>query len=527
MDDSAARKVIGDKLRKLWDYPKYSCPGRHGNNYFFFKNSGLLNQSVLYKQSSLDSEPTVFFDPNQLCKDGTIALAGFCFSEDGKIFAYGLSKNGSDWVTIKLKCTETDKDFTDVLNHVKFMNIAWTKDNRGFFYAQYPVPKEGADGSETVANEYQKLYYHKIGQDQKEDVLVIDFEEHPFWRLSPEVSDCGNYLMLFIMESCSGMRLSICKISNDKPYTDLKFIEVVVTFDDDYDYVTNEKNIFTFRTNKGAANYQVINIDMDNLENVTTLIKEHPKYVLDWCHCVHSDKLITAYMEDVKSTLQVYSLKTGEKLFDFPLPIGTITGFSGEKRFSEIFYHFSSHLQPGTIYKYDFNKPEEPASVHITINLKDVDPNLYKIVQVFYKSRDGEDIPMFIIEKNNCVEQRRPKPCLLYGYGGFNISIQPFFSVAGLVFIDSFDGILVYPNIRGGGEYGKKWHDNGRLLNKQNTFNDFQDAASYLVEKGYTTAKQIAIQGGSNGGFLVGACINQVLYYSLFNLLGSIFNEVY
>lgn len=234
---------------------------------------------------------------------------------------------------------------------------------------------------------------------------------------------------------------------------------------------------------------------------------EHPKNVLDWCHCVHKDKIILGYIDDVKSVLQANSLTDGKELMKFDIPIGTIVGFSGERKYSEVFYHFVSFLAPGIIYKYDFDKPTEPPSIFREVKLEGFDGSRFKVEQVFYNSKDGERIPMFIVEKK--ADQRKPKGCLLYGYGGFNICIQPSFSVTGLVFIDSFDGVLAYPNIRGGGEYGERWHNSGRLLNKQNCFDDFQFAAEHLIKKGYTTHDKIAIQGGSNGGLLVGACINQ------------------
>jgi prolyl oligopeptidase len=252
----------------------------------------------------------------------------------------------------------------------------------------------------------------------------------------------------------------------------------------------------------------VVNIDFTNyaMDNWKTLIAEDPKKVLDWVHCVYKDKLVIGYIDDVKSLLQVNSLKTGAFVSKFALDIGTVVGFSGKKKNSEIFYHFVSFLTPGVIYHYDFARETEKPTVFREVKLEGFDSTKFKIEQIFYTSTDGEKIPMFIVQKKT---EGAAKPTLLYGYGGFNISIQPTFSVSGIVFVDTFDGILAYPNLRGGGEYGEKWHDAGRLLNKQNVFEDFQTAAKYLVEKKYTVASKIVIQGGSNGGLLVGACINQ------------------
>lgn len=485
---------------------------RHGDKYYFYKNSGLQNQNVLFTQDDLKSEATIFLDPNELSEDGTIAMAGTRFSDNGLFMAYGLSEKGSDWVKVQVMDAQTGKNLDDVLHHMKFFSVAWTLDNKGFFYTKYPADADKADGSETVANENQKLYYHRLGDPQEKDVLIIDFPEEPTWRLSPEVSHCGRYLILYIMPGCKGMRVYFSNIDGNALDGRLTFTKLIDNFDFDFDYITNEASVFTFRTNKNAGNFHVVNVDLSAAEGDykwDVLIKEHPKNVMDWCHCVDTDKIVVAYIVDVKSALQVFSLKDGSVVQEFQLPVGTIQGFAGDRKYSEIFYHIVSFLTPGTIYRFDFVDPTQPPTVQWRTELQDFQPDLYHVDQVFYESRDAERIPMFLIEKK--VNQgREPKPCLLYGYGGFNISLQPSFSVTGLVFIDQFDGILAYPNIRGGGEYGERWHNSGRLLNKQNSYNDFQDAAAYLTKNGYTEPEKIGIQGASNGGLLVGTCINQV-----------------
>ncbi|XP_063702062.1 prolyl endopeptidase isoform X2 [Culicoides brevitarsis] len=508
LEEGGEWQKLNAKLTKFWNYEKYSCPTRHGDRYFFYKNTGLQNQNVLYVQTSLEAVPEVFLDPNTLSDDGTIALQGSVFSDDGKLFAYGLSESGSDWVKIKVKDVETGKDFPETLVHTKFVRCAWTLDNKGFFYPRYP--KQGkADGVETDAMQNQKLYYHRVGDDQEKDVLIAEFPEEPNWRLMPEVSHCGKYLILYIMQGCKDMLLYFAKIDGVDIQGKQEFVKVVDKFEADFDYITNEGSVFSFRTNKNAKNYHVINIDFDNLDaEWKVLVPEHPKNVLDWCHCVDKDKIILGYIDDVKSVLRANSLVDGKEIFKFDIPIGTIMGFSGEKKYSEVFYHFVSFLTPGVIYKFDFAKPNEKPTLFREVKLENFDGSQYEVEQKFYKSKDGEKIPMFIIQKKSSGKDKR-KGCLLYGYGGFNINIQPSFSVTGLVFIDSFDGVLAYPNIRGGGEYGERWHDGGRLLNKQNCFDDFQAAAEFLVAEGYTSPDKIAIQGGSNGGLLVGACINQ------------------
>ncbi|XP_055641066.1 prolyl endopeptidase-like isoform X2 [Toxorhynchites rutilus septentrionalis] len=503
-------KKLNENLTKRWNYPKYSCPFKNGDRYVFFKNTGLQNQDVLYIQDSLDAEPRVFLDPNALSSDGTIALVGTRFSEDGNLFTYGLSQSGSDWAKLKVRDVNTGEDFPETLEHTKFVTASWTKDNKGFFYSRYPVVEGKADGSETAANENQKLYYHRVGEGQDKDVLIADFPEEPSWRLSPEVSDCGKYLVLFIMKGCKDMLLYFSKLGKSEDITGkLDFVKVVTEFDSDYDYITNEGSIFTFRTNKNAPNYRLVNIDFDNpaFEHWKTLVPEHEKNVLEWSHCVNQDKVVLGYLDDVKSVVQVHNLTDGSFASKFPLEIGSILGFSGKKKYSEIFFHFVSFLTPGIIYHYDFAKDNAEPTIFREVQVEGFDSSLYKVEQVFYKSKDDERIPMFIVQKK--AEKQEHKPCFLYGYGGFNISIHPSFNITGIVFVDSFDGILAYPNIRGGGEYGERWHNGGRLLQKQNVFDDFQYAAQYLVESGYTRHNQIVIQGGSNGGLLVGACINQ------------------
>ncbi|EDW12323.2 prolyl endopeptidase [Drosophila mojavensis] len=505
-------KKINNKLTKLWNYPKYGCPMKYGDYYYYFMNTGLQNQSVMYQQASLNGESKVFLDPNSLSEDGTIALSQKSFSDDGKFMAYGLSESGSDWIKIRIRNAETGKDFDEVLEKVKFSEISWTKDNKGFFYGRYPDQDGKTDGSETQQNQNQKLYYHRIGESQAKDVLVVQFNNEPSWRFQSVVSDCGKYLVLAIVKDC---RDNIIYYADLKPGEEIKSeldVKIIVDkFESDYDYVTNVGSKVYFRTNKNAPNYRVIIIDFENPaeENWETLIPEHEKDVLDWVKCVNEDKILLCYIRDVKTILQANSLRTGELIRQFDLDIGTIVGTSGKTKYSEIFYNFSSFLNPGTIYHYDFKYPDQPPKVFrdINLNLDGFNRDNYIVEQIFYSSKDGTKVPMFIIRKK--ADTVQPRPCLLYGYGGFNISMLPTFGLTGLMFVDTFDGVLAYPNIRGGGEYGEKWHNGGRLLNKQNVFDDFQCAAEYLIKNNYTTKDRLAIQGGSNGGLLVGACINQ------------------
>ncbi|KYN41764.1 Prolyl endopeptidase [Trachymyrmex septentrionalis] len=350
------------------------------------------------------------------------------------------------WDFPKYSCEK----YSEILEKVKFSSITWTHDNRGIFYGQYRDQQGKTDGSETLGNENQKLCYHVVGTSQSDDVVAVEFPEEPLWRIKA-----------------------------------------------------------VFRTNKNAPNYKLVAIDLLDYEQHkwVDLLPEHPENVLDWAEAVDGDKFVACYIQDVKNILQLHCLNTGKVLRTFPLDLGTVVGFSGEKKFSEIFYQFTSFLTPGIIYTIDLKKEEEPRILR-EIKVKDFDASLYKTSQIFYKSKDSTKVPMFIVTRNDATLDGT-MPGLLYGYGGFNASIQPTFSVTRLVFIQHFNGVLAVANVRGGGEYGERWHNAGRFFNRQNAFDDFQYAAKYLVENGYTTSAKLTIQGGSNGGLAVGVCVNQ------------------
>lgn len=505
------REQLASGLRKMWNYPKYSCPSRHGSKYFFYKNSGLQNQSILYVKDSLDGEATEFLDPNSLSPDGTVSLSGTKFSEDGKTFAYGLSTSGSDWIVIHFKDVESGKDYSEVLTKVKFSSMAWTHDNKGIFYGRYTDEDAKAEGTETEQNHNQKLYYHRIGTNQSEDVLVAEFPEEPEYRIGCEVSDCGRWLILTPIKGCKNNLIYVGDLSSVNEITEkIPLKPVVEQLVADYEYVTNHENYAIFRTNKDAPNYRLVMIDLNNPEEGKwkTLIEEHPSDVLDWASPINNNQLVVCYIHEVKNVLSLHSAATGEKIMNFPLEMGTITRFSGKKHHTECFYFFTSFVNPGLIYRVDFSTGEPITSVYQQINIPDFDPTKFQTHQVYYTSKDGTKVPMFLVSRAN-TEKDPSRACLLYGYGGFNVSIQPVFSLLRIMFIQHFDGLLAVPSIRGGGEYGEKWHNAGRFLNKQNVFDDFQYAGKYLIENGYTSNKRLTIQGGSNGGLLVAACLNQ------------------
>ncbi|CAG5133432.1 unnamed protein product, partial [Candidula unifasciata] len=411
------------------------------------------------------------------------------------------------------KSAPTGEDLPDVIEQVKFSSMAWMHDHKGFFYNRYPKQQGKADGTETTSSLHQKLYYHKLGTSQEEDVLVAETPEHPQWMIGAEVSDCGRYLLLTPREGCDPV--------NRLYYVDLQglsegitgvlpYVKVVDNFDAEYQYVTNEGTVFTFKTNLNASHYKLINIDLSKPEpeHWVTLVEEDEAAVLEWATCVNQNRLILCYLRDVKNELFVYDLASGGRQFQFPLDVGSIVGFSGKKKDTEIFYQFVSFLTPGIIYHCDVSTKDYKPTVFREISVKNFDASKFVTEQVFYTSKDGTNIPMFIIHKKG-LELNGNNPVLLYGYGGFNISVTPSFSPSRVVFLQNLGGVYAVANIRGGGEYGETWHKEGSLGQKQNCFDDFQAAAEYLINKGYTNNKKIVINGGSNGGLLVGASLNQ------------------
>ncbi|XP_072355980.1 prolyl endopeptidase-like isoform X1 [Scyliorhinus torazame] len=513
LEKCSIREKFKERMTELYDYPKYSCHFRKGTRYFHFFNTGLQNQSVMYVQNSLDDTPQVFLDPNKFSDDGTVALRGYAFSEDGEYFAYGLSISGSDWVTIKFLKVDGAVELPDTLKRVKFSCMAWTHDGKGIFYNCYLNQDGKSDGTETSLNLHQKLYYHKLGFQQSEDILCAEFPDYPKWMGGAEVSDDGLYILLSIREGCDPVnRLWYCDLKElpDGIKGILPWVKLVDNFDAEYEYVTNEGTVFTFKTNLNSPHYHLINIDLSDPDpsKWTTLVAEDKKDVLEWAGCVKNNFLILCYLHDVKHTLQLHELVTGAHLKTFPLDVGSIVGYSGQKKDSEIFYQFTSFLTPGIIYYCDLTKDDLQPRIFREVTVKGFDPCDYQTVQLFYPSRDGTQIPMFIVHKKG-IKLDNSHPAFLYGYGGFNISLTPSYSVSRLIFVKHLGGVLAVANIRGGGEYGESWHKGGMLENKQNCFDDFQCAAEVLIKKGYTTTKKLTINGGSNGGLLVAACVNQ------------------
>ena len=501
--DIPARAGIRERLTKLWNYPKFGAPFRKAGRYFFFKNDGLQNQSVLYKQASLSANPATLLDPNLLSEDGTVALSTLALSDDGRLLAYGTAASGSDWEEFRVRDVATAQDRPDHLKWIKFSGASWTKDGAGFFYSRYPEP---TDKALTDVNRFQKLYYHRLGTDQAQDVLVYERPDQPDWGMNAEVTDDGRYAVLTVwLGTDRRNRVYYRDLKSAKrPTVKGDVVRLLDDFDASYAFVGNDGPVFYFLTDLDAPRKRVIAIDTRHPERARwrELIPQGQD-VLEGIQIIH-DTFVANYMHDAASRLRLYALD-GRMLKDLELPtLGSVGSITGERKDDEMFYAFTSFLYPTTIFRYDFRSGTTSVFKAPTI---DFDPSGYETKQVFYTSKDGTRVPMFITYKKGLALDGS-NPTLLYGYGGFNISLTPSFSVANLVWLE-MGGVYAQPNLRGGGEYGEEWHQAGMLDRKQNVFDDFIAAAEYLIAQRYTSTPKLAIAGGSNGGLLVGAAMTQ------------------
>lgn len=493
------RESIKNRLTELWNYERYGVPTKRGTRYFFAKNDGLQNQNVIYTVENLEAAPRVLIDPNKFSADGRVALSGMSITEDGKLMAYGISVAGSDWQEWRVRNVDNGEDLPDKIEWVKFSSAAWTIDGAGFFYSRYDAPDPSA--KLTQVNYYHKLYYHKLGTPQSEDKLIYHRPDQKEWNFYPETTSDGKYLIISSSQGTSPKRRIF--------YLDLKDPNAVVTpllidFDAAYDFIENDGDVFYFRTDLNAPRGRVIAIDIKKPQKSEwrEIIPEAKETMTGVS--VIANRLIVTYLKDAYSNVKVYSMD-GKFLYELQLPgIGSVSGFTGRRNDSETFYMFSSFTTPGEIYRLDVATGK---SVLFRKPAVKFDSSQYETKQVFYTSKDGTRVPMFITARKG-IKLNGKNPTLLYGYGGFNISITPSFSLTAVMWLE-MGGIYAVANIRGGGEYGEEWHQAGTKLKKQNVFDDFIAAAEYLTKNRYTNPKRLAIAGGSNGGLLVGAVLNQ------------------
>lgn len=489
------RDQIKKRMKTLWDFEKYGTPFIAGNKYFYFKNNGLQNQSVLYFQESLDAKPQLALDPNTWSKDGTVALAQTKVSPNGRYLAYGIQDGGSDWRTWKVKDLKTGKILKDELQWLKFTSVSWDSDSKGFYYSRYPTPAEGQKYQSL--NKNQKVYYHRLGNAQKKDRLIYERPDQPAWGFSAEVTDDGNYLLITIWRGTDDRYRLVyfdLKKSRKKP------IDLVTEFKYDFSLLGNIDNVFYFRSTQNAPKGKVIAIDLEQPKESDwkTIIPE-AEDVLSSASWVGSN-IIAHYLKDARSEVKTYS-PTGKFVSHVELPgIGSARGFDGSPDKQETFYSFSSFNTPSAVYHYDVKSGKSKLYKKASTAFK---PSDYIVKQEFYTSKDGTRVPMFIAHKKD-IKPNGQLPTLLYGYGGFNISLTPRFSTSNLAWME-MGGVYVVANLRGGGEYGEAWHKAGTKLQKQNVFDDFIAAAEHLIASKYTNPKKLAIFGGSNGGLLVGA----------------------
>ena len=488
------REELKNRLKNLWDYEKVSAPFKHGQYTYVFKNSGLQNQRVLYRSGN-DLQQELFLDPNKFSEDGTTSLAGLSFSKDGSLLSYSISEAGSDWRKIITIETETKKIIEDTLVDVKFSGVSW-KSNDGFYYSSYDKPK-GSELSEKT--DQHKLYYHKLGTSQSEDKLIYggNIEEKNRY-VRGYVTDDNRFLIIDAAKRTSGNKLFIKDLT-----TDSEIKPIVNDYNSNTSLIHNIGNKLFLVTDYNTPNKKVVTVNYNDLD-----VSKWNDFIPETEFVLNISKaggyFFARYMIDAIS--KVYQLDyKGKLLREIELPgIGTASGFNAKKNDKELYFSFTNYYTPSTIYKLNIESGEYENYWTPSI---DFDPNNYESKQIFYNSKDGTKVPMIITHKKG-IELNGQNPTILYGYGGFNISRTPRFSVPNIVWMEQ-GGIYAVPNIRGGGEYGKKWHDAGTKTQKQNVFDDFIAAAEYLIDKSYTSSKFLAIRGGSNGGLLVGATMTQ------------------
>lgn len=495
------REAIKKRLTELWNFEKYSTPSKVAKRYYIYsKNDGLQNQSVYYRQDTLDGEPKVLLDPNQWSKDGTVALTGLDFSEDGKRLAYSVSEAGSDWSVVHVLDVDSGKILNDQIRWVKFSNLSWTHDHKGFFYSRFPEPQKGEKFQALSLN--QKLYYHKLGTPQTEDALIYERPDDPRFTVNGGVTDDGKYLIIYVGDGTTSRknRLYVKELFNP----DAKITPIIDDFESVNSVIDNDGATFFVKTDYKAPKGRVVALRLGNpgRDQWETIIPE-AEATLQGVGLT-GNLLVANYLKDARTQIKMFDVK-GKFVREVELPgIGTAAGFGGRREDTETFYVLTSFATPSRIYRYDMKSGKSELFREPKVKFN---PDDYVTTQVFYASKDGTKVPMFITHKKG-IKLDGNNPTLLYGYGGFNISLTPVFAISKVVWME-MGGVYAQPNIRGGGEYGRAWHHAAIKLKRQTAFDDFMAAAEYLIANKYTRPEKLAIQGGSNGGLLVGACMTQ------------------
>jgi prolyl oligopeptidase len=492
------RALFKDRLRQLFDYERYGIPDKKGGRYFYTKNDGLQNQSVLYMRDRIDAPPHMLIDSNTWSKDGATALAEWVPSEDGKKLLYAIQDGGTDWRTLRVLDVDSGQLLADAAKWVKFSNLDWAKDGSGFYYSRFPEPK--SEEQFQSLNENQAVYFHKLGTSQDADPLIFAEPQRPKLNNIAEVSDEGRWLVITGSEG-TDERYDITLVDLTKPGSTP--LRLITGLENDWRYLGNRGDTFYWVTNRGAPRLQIVATDIRRPVAEMKIVVPQDAATLDFASIV-GERLIASYLVDAKSEVRTYTLD-GKPLRSVDLPgIGSAMGFAGDPDDAETFFAFTSYNYPTTIFRYDSTDSAVTPFAQPKVAF---DPADFLVEQRFYHSKDGTRIPMFLVHRKDR-PLTRPAPTLLYGYGGFNISLTPGFSASTIAWVEQ-GGVYAVANIRGGGEYGKAWHDAGRLAHKQNVFDDFIAAGEFLIAQGITTKQQLAIRGGSNGGLLVGAVVNQ------------------
>ena len=490
------RNAVQQKLEKMWNYEKYSSPFKQGDYYYYYKNEGLQNQSILYRQLGLNGLPEVFINPNELSKEGTTVPGIPIFTKSTKYCAYLQAKSGSDWQEASIMEVASKKILNENLQWIKFSSISW-KGDEGFYYSRYPITDEKLLLSKK--NEYHALYYHALGTAQAEDKVVFEDKDHPLRIITGGLTEDNRYLIVNVSEGTSGVEIWVKELQKNTA-----FMPLIKGFDNEATVIDNEAERLLVKTNIDAPNYKIVSIDPTKPATVNWIDIIPTRTKLLETVTTAGDKLILIYLQDACSKAYQCTRK-GKLEHEIVLPgIGTATGFDGKKMDKEIFYSYTSFNTPNTIYQYNI---ETGASSIFRKPALKINTDEYITIQSFFKSKDGASVPMFITYKNG-LQLNGNNPTLVYGYGGFNIPLTPAFNISNAFFLEQ-GGVYVQVNLRGGSEYGEAWHKAGMLSNKQNVFNDMYAAVQFLIEKKYTNPLKLAIRGGSNGGLLVGACITQ------------------